>query len=253
MFEFYKDYINNSMETTMIYLYLKEHKQTGMKYLGQTKRDPFKYKGSGKYWRRHIKAHGNDVTTTILGEYSNNEELRKAGEYYSQLWDIVDSDEWANLRPETGDGGGDPRLCEAYQTKWKEGVFGRSGENNPNFGRTMSDENKKAMREGWEKRLREGHAPWNAGMTYDESMLERLRVPHPKAKGSTQTKEHIDARSKALRGRVPGFVGKEHTNETKQAQREAALRRPKKQCTHCNKTVAVNIYSRFHGDKCKHK
>ncbi len=253
MFEFYKDYINNRGEHTMIYLYLKEHKQTGMKYLGQTKKDPFKYKGSGKYWRRHIKEHGNDVNTTILGEYNNNDDLRRAGEYYSKLWNIVDSEEWANLRPETGDGGGDPRLIESYQKKWTEGAFSRSGKDNPNYGRKFTDEDKKAMRDGWKKRIADGHTPWNAGMSYDEEMLKRLRVPHPKAKGSKQTPSHIDARSKALKGRRSGFRGKEHTEDTKKHLRDMALRREKKECPYCEKIVAVNIYARFHNDKCKHK
>lgn len=31
----------------MYKLYLKTHNKTGMKYLGQTKQDPFEYRGSG--------------------------------------------------------------------------------------------------------------------------------------------------------------------------------------------------------------
>jgi hypothetical protein len=38
----------------------------GLKYLGQTIQDPFKYKGSGKYWKNHIKIYGYDVTTKII-------------------------------------------------------------------------------------------------------------------------------------------------------------------------------------------
>jgi hypothetical protein len=32
----------------MISLYIKTHNTTGMKYLGKTTRNPFKYRGSGK-------------------------------------------------------------------------------------------------------------------------------------------------------------------------------------------------------------
>ena len=49
----------------MFYLYLKTHNKTGLKYLGYTKNDPMKYKGSGKYWSNHIKIHGNDVLSLI--------------------------------------------------------------------------------------------------------------------------------------------------------------------------------------------
>jgi len=49
-----------------IYLYLKTHNKTGLKYLGKTIQNPYKYQGSGEYWIPHIKKHGYDVTTKIL-------------------------------------------------------------------------------------------------------------------------------------------------------------------------------------------
>lgn len=91
--------------SNMYYLYKKTHKKTGMKYLGQTKNNPFTYKGSGLYWKRHLKKHGNDVNTEILKECKTKEDLKSWGEYYSDLWKVVDSDEWANMKPEIGDGG----------------------------------------------------------------------------------------------------------------------------------------------------
>lgn len=255
MFVVYKDYINTDEEgITMIYLYLKEHRTTGMKYLGQTTRDPFKYKGSGKYWRRHLKTHGNNVETTIIGEYKTIEELKVAGEYYSNLFNIVESDEWANLIPETGDGNIDPRLSEVYLEKWKQGVFSNKGKDNPNFGKTFTVDKRQAMKDGWTKKLEaEDYTPWNKGMIYNEERIAKLRVPHPKAQGKKQSEEHIASRKKALNGRKSGFKDKAHTEKTKQAQREAALNRSKKQCPHCEKVVAINIYSRWHGDNCKHK
>lgn len=90
----------------IIYLYIKTHNITGLKYLGKTTRNPFKYKGSGKYWNLHLKKHGVDITTEILLETTDKNEIKSAGLYYSQLFNIVDSEEWANLKPECGDGGG---------------------------------------------------------------------------------------------------------------------------------------------------
>ena len=89
----------------MIYLYIKTHRKTGLKYLGKTNQDPYTYKGSGKRWSAHIEKHGNDVDTEILKECKDNEEVRTWGLYYSNLWKVVDSPEWANLKPEAGDGG----------------------------------------------------------------------------------------------------------------------------------------------------
>jgi hypothetical protein len=87
------------------YLYVKTHNRTGLKYLGKTIQNPYKYKGSGVYWRRHLSKHGNDVTTEILKECQTNDEVKYWGQYYSNLWNVVDDTAWANLKPETGEGG----------------------------------------------------------------------------------------------------------------------------------------------------
>jgi len=88
-----------------IYLYKKTHNKTGIMYLGKTEKDPFKYKGSGKIWKLHIKKHGYDVTTEILGEFSNLEDFRKEAIKLSEELNIINSPDWANLRLEEGDGG----------------------------------------------------------------------------------------------------------------------------------------------------
>jgi hypothetical protein len=94
----------------MYYLMIKEIEQTGLKYLCKRKQykdceDYIKYKGSGKLWRRILKAHPEyTVKTTVLGLY-DKDDLVKYGHYYSNLYNIVESSEWANLIPEVGDGG----------------------------------------------------------------------------------------------------------------------------------------------------
>jgi hypothetical protein len=88
------------------YLYVKTHNVTGLKYLGKTiRKDPHKYTGSGLHWKRHLKVHGYDYTTEILKECSSKEDVCIWGLYYSELWNVVESDEWANLIPESGKGG----------------------------------------------------------------------------------------------------------------------------------------------------
>lgn len=89
-----------------IYLYVKTHNKTGLKYLGKTtKQDPHAYHGSGADWKTHLKEHGVDYTTDIIRECQTNEELNRWGRYYSDLWNVVESPEWANRIPETGGGG----------------------------------------------------------------------------------------------------------------------------------------------------
>jgi len=95
--------------STTIYLYVKTHNKTGLKYLGKTtKKDPHKYKGSGVYWLKHIKKHGYDVTTKILFMTNDKIEFEKIALQYSHIYNIVKSKDWANLCEETGKGMGLP-------------------------------------------------------------------------------------------------------------------------------------------------
>lgn len=117
-------------------LYVKTHNKTGLKYFGKTTRNPEKYKGSGKYWVRHIKKHGYDVTTTIIGQYSDIKECETVAIQFSIDNDIVNSKEWANFIQENGRDGkptGGPghkftqeqleRMSEGSKKRWKDPAF----------------------------------------------------------------------------------------------------------------------------------
>jgi hypothetical protein len=93
-------------------LYVKTHRVTGLKYLGYTKStNPHKYKGSGKYWKDHIKLHDYLVDTDIIFRSANKTDIKQQGLYYSKLWNVVQARDkngkkiWANLKEEAGDGG----------------------------------------------------------------------------------------------------------------------------------------------------
>jgi hypothetical protein len=94
------------LNTSMIYLYKKTHRVTGLQYLGKTARpDPYTYPGSGKRWRAHLDKHGYEFDTEILIESEDPLEIARMGVHYSNLWNVVEDDSWANLKPESGDGG----------------------------------------------------------------------------------------------------------------------------------------------------
>ena len=85
------------------YLYVKTHKITGLKYFGKTtKTDPTSYKGSGIYWRKHIRKYGNSVDTEILGLFLTKEECVEFATKFSIDNNIIESAEWANLKLENG-------------------------------------------------------------------------------------------------------------------------------------------------------
>jgi hypothetical protein len=87
-----------------IYLYKKTHLTTGMNYLGITCKNPYKYLGSGSLWKKHLEEYGNHIRTEILKECRTQEEVKEWGSYYSNLWNVVDCQDWANLQPESGQG-----------------------------------------------------------------------------------------------------------------------------------------------------
>lgn len=98
--------LTRSISVKTIYLYVKTHNITGLKYLGKTTaKDPHKYAGSGADWKTHLKEYGADYTTEIIRECQTNRELYEWGKHYSNLWNVVESTEWANRIPETGGGG----------------------------------------------------------------------------------------------------------------------------------------------------
>lgn len=89
-------------------LMIKVHSRTGLKYLCKTiKTDINKYKGSGNYWKSHIKSHGTKfVSNAWYCWFYDKESLTECALMLSKLYDIVKSNEWANLIPEDGLGGG---------------------------------------------------------------------------------------------------------------------------------------------------
>ncbi len=86
------------------FLYIKEHAITGLRYFGETtKSDPIKYPGSGTRWQRHYKVHGKEHVNTIWYHlFDNIDLLVEFALFFSEEYDIVESDNWANLTLENG-------------------------------------------------------------------------------------------------------------------------------------------------------
>ena len=107
----------------MITLYVKIHNITGLKYFGKTVKNPYTYKGSGIYWKKHIKKHGDNISTIIVGEYFKDSELLTLHSLnFSTIYDIVRSSEWANLINENGSDGNCPGTVFSQETRNKIGT-----------------------------------------------------------------------------------------------------------------------------------
>lgn len=94
------------------YLYVKTHNITGLKYFGKTTNNPYRYRGSGTYWLAHLKIHGNNVLTEVIGYFTNKEECIDAATKFSTQNNIVKATDinnkkiWANQILENGIDGG---------------------------------------------------------------------------------------------------------------------------------------------------
>ena len=142
---------NCAKYTMIIYLYVKKHNKTGLKYLGNTSRkDPHKYMGSGTYWRSHLNKHGNDYTTEIIRECQSKEEIKFWGIYYSNLWNVVQAKDingrkvWANLRCENGNGGSLPGK-ESFRYGMKHSEETKKKISSQTIGKIVSKETRDRM------------------------------------------------------------------------------------------------------------
>ena len=89
---------------TPTYLYIKQHSITKKKYFGKTiRKDPLKYLGSGNYWKEHINKYGKEFVETIwLSDLYYDTSISEHALHFSCENNIVKSNDWANLMPETG-------------------------------------------------------------------------------------------------------------------------------------------------------
>lgn len=151
-------------------------------------------------------------------------------------------------------------LKEEYALLQSERV---NGENNPMYGDKFyrSEEGFRKQKEAVTGE-KNGSKKLEARKKISESKLGKKREPF--------NEEWLQKLAKSNRGSNNGMFGKTHSDSTKQKMKEQAigrkqsietiikkadairgLKREKKLCIHCNKEVAINGYSRWHGENCK--
>lgn len=218
------------MEKT--YLYIKES-PLGLKYLGKTTSNPYTYSGSGKRWKLHLKYHNikpNEIKTTILCETNINNELKKMGLYYSELYDVVNSTEWANMKPEEGDGGA-TRTGMKHNEETKKKISEKlKGEKNP----MKNPELRKIMSEIAKKRKQTSES--------NKKRSESL-------KGQKRPIEVVEKIKKGLTGRK---LSDEHKQSLK-GKRNPYGNQPKIKCIYCGLEGGKNSINRWHNENCKNK
>lgn len=218
------------------YLYVKQHTVTGKLYFGKTtKYDPNKYLGSGKYWKNHIKKHGAEhvITKWVSEPFTDKEELVEFALSFSELYDIVESQEWANLKPENGIDGNPAgiKFSEEHRRNISAAKLGKSNKQPPRGPQT--EEHKQNISASLTGRVR--------------SEQECKSISEGKT-GVKFSEDHKQNLSDAAKTRNPRKI----TDELRESFSKGQQNRPIAECPHCQKTGTVNLMKRYHFDNCKH-
>ena len=167
---------------TIYYLYVKTHKKTGLKYLGQTTaQNPYKYRGSGDRWNSHLNVHGYDIDTIIIQKCYTKTALRSWGVYYSNLWSVVDSKKWANLKPEEGQGGwgGSQNPNNLPGAKDRQRLANLGDKNNMKLPGVKAKVQKSTKIAMWKPDIRKRHLAGINSTSWKKSQSARVGVKAP--------------------------------------------------------------------------
>jgi hypothetical protein len=122
------------------WLYIKQHRVTGLKYLGKTTRsDPYTYRGSGKRWKHHLKVHGYEIDTIWCELFESESQCTEKALELSRTHSVVVSGDWANLKSENGIDGSLPGQWVGE----KSPMYGVKGVDHPAYGRVDSEKTRK--------------------------------------------------------------------------------------------------------------
>ena len=223
----------------MYYLYVKTHNITGLKYMGHTKQDPQKYKGSGLYWKRHIKTYGYDVVTEILLQSELLSEISAKGKELSVLWNIVESPEWANFKIEEGDGG-------FNQDQVRKTLIEKYGVDNCMKVPEIAAKNRKSYVASFKKRYGvdnpshvkefvEKGKTTKADPTWKNTVGTGMLKKQQAVKDSKEWKENVGPKISSTK-RNPEWQAENSTS-----------------CSYCGKIELKWNITRYHNDKCKNR
>lgn len=244
------------------FLYIKIHNKTGLKYFGKTvKKDPYSYKGSGKYWINHLNVHGFDFSTEIIGYYTDEKKCKEDALKFSEENNIVNSSEWANLKEETLDGGGTPGQV------WKQETIQKRSESNKGMVRCKDIHGNKYFISKQEFSEREDLVGLSKGIKLSPEACKKFSELR---KGSIQSEETRLKKSLSLKGKNKGKQRSEETKQKlrlshlgKQQSKETCIKRSNTMkgkntgsqkivtCPHCGKSGGISGMKHYHFDRCK--
>ena len=232
-------------------LMIKRHNITGLRYLCYTRRegkDYDEYTGSGKFWRKHLKKYGEDISTRLIYKTTNYEDFKAYAIKISIKLNIVESNEWANLKIEHGDGG-DTVSNKRWITDGKVNKYILKTDELPSgwrYGRSncvFNDPNKQSEFSGRSDRKKAGKSIKRA---WDEGKFDK----RDHSKCGTKGDQNPSKRPEVKKKMSDSWIGRDTTNYKIGAQRRAARLHT---CEYCEGTFTEREYAMKHGEKCKMK
>lgn len=242
------------LEFKPTYLYVKTHNVTGLKYFGKTiQKDQFKYKGSGIRWRNHLKIHGNDVSTEIIGFFYNEEQCISVAKSFCDENNVIKDPSWANLREENGTDGGflgeEARKKISYAQK-KRVIEGTHQFCGPEMNRKSIKNGTNVFAKGDEVRERvknKTHLFLNKSWRQERERKIKELGKHNFLGGEVQRKRVENGTHPFLKGEMQRF------NILKRMKEGTHPTQIKKICKFCNKVVNLSEFAHRHREKCKSK
>lgn len=230
--------ITTYTEITPTYLYIKQHSITKKKYYGKTTKDPYTYNGSGPYWIDHINKHGKEYVVTIeVSKIYTDTRIVEDALRFSKDNNIVESNEWANQKPENGLDGGDTVSKKMWITNGISDKYLNKIDKIP---------------EGWIR--------GRTNSKFNDSNFQKELSKRPRSEKTAEERKEIAQKgltTRILRGTQASFPGDLNPSKRPEVRAKiklAANNRPKIQCPHCDKigTQSPGMY-RWHFDNCKMK
>lgn len=233
-------------------LMVKTHNVTGLKYLCYTQAEGAafdRYTGSGLHWKRHLRQHGVDISTEVIFQTEDYAVFKEAAIKTSAELNIVNSTDWANIRPEEGTGG-DTVSMKQWITNGVDSKYINKGEAIPEGwrkGRSGTVFNDPARQAEFSKKADRSKTSMTLKKTWAEGSFKRdndylvKRMTENNPTKNPETKEKLkqaalndsDNRSKRLKerwdsGLMPKTKGGENhpskRPEVKEKLRQAAIR-----------------------------
>lgn len=231
-------------------LMIKRHIDTGMQYLCYTTKEGeeySRYKGSGVYWKKHLKKYGSNISTDLIFESDDYDEFKKFAISKSIEYDIINSEYWANLTIEEGTGG-DTVSSKIWITNGIDDVYFPKNQNLPegwSKGRSncvFKDSNKQKEFAKQANTISRGEAikaAWDAG---------KVNRDHSKCglKGDLNPSKRSEVKEKIRQAALNQSDARSQIMKNKNNKINLIVT-----CPHCHKEGRNGIMKRWHFDNCR--